>query len=96
MSYKKSEITQFAKECVYAQNQFLNSMCIAENLKRTDIAKEFRNGIDDELLIEIAKRYAKYAKFECTIDLDNSDIQDSQNIINTIVECCEEHKWFGL
>jgi hypothetical protein len=28
------------------------------------------------------------------IDLDNGDVQNLQNILNAIVDCCEENNWF--
>lgn len=92
--YKKSELTAFAKTLAYAHFQYLNTMCIAEEVSVSDIGKKFRCGDNDKLLVEIAKRYAKYVRNECSVDLENGAIQNCQNIINDIVACCEENNWF--
>lgn len=94
MKHKKSDLTSFAKECAYAHHQFLNVACIAEEITKTDIGRELRNGIDNELLLEISRRYAKHVKNNCTIDIDTGETQECQDIINEIIECCEEHNWF--
>ena len=39
-------------------------------------------------------RFAKYAKENIGVDLDSGEIQDIQNILNAIIDCCEENHWF--
>ena len=72
--FTKSELTRFAKDCV---------------IVKSDIAKEIMNGNND-VLLEISKRFSKYAKENMNIDLDNGDVQNTQNILNVILECCDE------
>lgn len=93
MKHKKGEITEFAKKCANAQHQMLNALCQAEEIVHSHIGNDF-NSIDSDLLIEVAKRYAKYAKDECIFDVDTGETQAFQHIIDKIVECCEEHDWF--
>lgn len=94
MDYTKSDLTAFAKQLAYAHHQYLNAMCVAEEISTSDIGKKFKCGADDKLLVEIAKRYAKYVRNECSVDLENAATQDCQNIINDVVVCCEENNWF--
>jgi hypothetical protein len=28
------------------------------------------------------------------VDLDNGEVQNLQNILNAIINCCEENNWF--
>lgn len=94
MKYKKSELTKIAKYLATVHEKFLEIMCISEETTKSEFGEMFRNGIDNELLIELSKRYAKYVKNESYIDLDNGDVQTCQDIINEIVSCCEENNWF--
>ena len=94
MEYKKADLTAFAKQLAFAHHQYLNTMCIAEEIAKSEIGMKFKNRNDDELLVEIAKRYAKYVRNFCDIDIDNGETQDCQSIINDIVACCEENNWF--
>ena len=94
MKYKKSEITIFAKNCAWGANQMLNGICVASDISHSEIGKDFRNKDDEELLIEVSKRFAKYAKDEIGFDVDNGEVQTFQYIIDSIIECCEEKNWF--
>lgn len=62
VKYKKSVLTQFAKDCTYGANQMLNGVCVAEEISKSDIGCTLANTDDEELLFEISKRFAKYAK----------------------------------
>lgn len=44
--------------------------------------------------MELAKRFAKYAKSDAAIDVDNGDVQAAQDLINEIIYCCEDNDWF--
>lgn len=90
---KKSELTRFAKDCSYAHEKAVKYLCISEEIARSKIGKRLLDG-DESILIEISKRFAKYAKEEMNIDLDNGDTQNCQNILNAIIDCCEENNWF--
>lgn len=57
MGYKKSEITDLAKLC--AKNQIINEIMIAEEIAHSDIGREFSRPMDENLLLEIEKKYAK-------------------------------------
>lgn len=94
MKYKKSELTVFAKNCAYGANQMLNGVCMASEITHSEIGNYFRNNNDGELLLEISKRFSRYAKDEMGFDVDNGEVQDFQNIIKSIIDCCEENNWF--
>ena len=94
MEYKKSELTRFAKTCSYGASQMLNGVCVAEGISKSNIGQDLINDDETELLIEISKRFVKYAKDQMGFDADNGDVQNFQNIIEKIIECCEENNWF--
>lgn len=94
MGYKKSELTLFAKQCARGANQMSNGVCMAEEIAHTNLGKEIINFNDDDLLLEVSKRYAKYAKDYADFNVENAGTQDFQKIINKIVSCCEDHDWF--
>lgn len=94
MEYKKSELTLFARRCAWGSNQILNGLCMAQEIVHSSLGEELANFNDDELLLEVSKRYAKYAQDEVVFDMENSETQDFQSIINKIVNCCDEHDWF--
>lgn len=90
---KKSELTAFAKNCAYAHEKAVKLMCISEELVILDIGKELINDNAD-ILLEVSKRFAKYAKETINVDLETGTIQDIQNVLNAIIDCCEENNWF--
>lgn len=60
---------------------------------RTQIGKELIND-NQNVLLEVSKRFAKYAKETINTDLDNGEVQNLQNILNAVINCCEENNWF--
>ncbi len=95
MRYKKSELTEYAKNyCCYASKILTDAMCISEELSKHPISKEIIRNDNEELKLEVAKRFAKYVKDEIEIDLENGNVQDATNIINELLACCEENNWF--
>ena len=68
-------------------------MCISEDIMRNQIGKELIND-NKNILLEVSKRFAKYASENINIDLDIGEIQNVQNILNDIIDCCEENNWF--
>ena len=56
MEYTKADLTSFAKQLAFAHHQYLNLMCIAEELTKSDLGMELRNGGNSKLLEEISKR----------------------------------------
>ena len=68
-------------------------MYISEDIMRTQIGKELIND-NQNVLLEVSKRFAKYAKETINIDLDNGEVQNLQNILNAVINCCEENNWF--
>lgn len=94
MEYRKSVLTQFAKDCCCGTNQMLNAICIAEEISKSDIGRDLANIYDNELLLEVSKRFAKYAKDTASFDADIGEVQTFQKIIELIIECCEENNWF--
>ena len=94
MEYKKSELTKFAKTCSYGASQMLNGVCVAEGISKSNIGQDLIND-DAELLLEVSKRFAKYANDQMSFDVQNGDVQDFQTIIEKIVTCCEDNDWFN-
>ena len=94
MAYKKSELTGFAKDCARGANQISNGVCMAEEISKDGMGRLLTNNQDPELLLEISKRYAKYAKDQADFDVENGNVQDFQKIISNIVGCCNENNWF--
>ena len=92
MKYKKTEITRFAKDCAWGAHQMLNGCCMAGEIKGS-ICRDVLND-DNDLLFEVSKRFAKHAKDTMGFDVENSEVQDFQNLIEKIIECCEENNWF--
>ena len=92
MAYKKSELTRFAKICADGAHCTLNGVCLAEEAKG-EIQRSILNG-NDELLLEVAKRFAKVAKDEIAFNVESGEVQDFQNLIERIIECCDENDWF--
>ena len=68
-------------------------MYISEDIMRTQIGKELIND-NQNVLLEVSKRFAKYAKETINIDLDNGEVQNLQNILNAVINCYEENNWF--
>ena len=93
MKYKKSELTRFAKDCAWGANQMLNGVCMAGEIKG-NICRGILDD-DEELLLEVSKRFAKHAKDTMGFDVENGEVQDFQHLIEKIIECCEENDWFG-
>ena len=58
-----------------------------------EIQRSILNG-NDELLLEVAKRFAKVAKDEMAFNVESGEVQDFQNLIERIIECCDENDWF--
>lgn len=94
MDYKRSQLTHFAKDCAWGLSRMIDSICIAEEIVHSDIGIAFKNELDENVLFEISKRFAKYTNDTTTFDTDVGDVQDFQSIICKIVDCCEENNWF--
>lgn len=92
MKYKKSELTKFAKDCASGANHMLIGICMAGEIKG-NISRSIL--YDDELLLEVSKRFAKYTKDTMRFDVETGEVQDFQRLIDKIIECCEENDWFG-
>lgn len=90
---KKSDLTKFVKDCVYAHEKAVKLECISEDIMRNPIGKELINN-NQSILLEVSKRFVKCAKENMNIDLDNGEVQNLQNILNAIIDCCEENNWF--
>lgn len=84
---KKSDLTKFAKDCVYAHEKAVKLECISEDIMRSQIGKELIND-NQSILLEVSKRFAKYARENMNVDLDNGEAQNLQNILNAIIDCC--------
>ena len=75
---------------MYAHKEAVKLMYISEDIMRTQIGKELIND-NQNVLLEVSKRFAKYAKETINIDLDNGEVQNLQNILNAVINCCEEN-----
>lgn len=49
---------------------------------------------NEELILEISRRYAKYPNDEIVPEVEGASIQDFCRIIKILVDCCDEHDWF--
>lgn len=78
---------------MYAHKEAVKLMYISEDIMRTQIGKELIND-NQNVLLEVSKRFAKYAKETININLDNGEVQNLQNILNAVINCCEENNWF--
>mgnify|MGYP006954365861 CR=1 FL=1 len=78
---------------MYAHKEAVKLMYISEDIMRTQIGKELIND-NQNVLLEVSKRFAKYAKETINIDLDNGEVQNLQNILNAVINCYEENNWF--
>lgn len=68
---KKSDLTKFTKDCVYTHEKAVKLECISEDIMRNQIGKELIND-NQNILLEVLKRFAKYARENINIDLDYS------------------------
>lgn len=95
MGYKKSDITAFAKICAKGQDTFSLANCYAQEIVHSEMGRELVHIGNEELLFEVAKRYAKYAQSESSFDVETGETQEFQDLIDKIVEICEENDWFN-
>lgn len=72
----------------------IDAICMAEEISNSEFSDVFKAGIDEKLLIEISKRFAKYTNDRNVFDTDIEEVQNFQNIICQIIDCCEENNWF--
>lgn len=97
-NYSKSELTYFAKQCEKGEYYMLTGCCFADEITHTEIGRMLSSEsfADDqeELLLEVSKRYAKRCREQSSFNVENAEVQDFQSIIAKIVNCCEEHNWF--
>lgn len=91
---KKSEITSFAKDCAYAHEKAVKFLCMSEQIAHNKIGTLVLDESGREVLVEVSKKFSKYVKEEMGFDLDNGDTQSCQDILNAIIDCCEENDWF--
>lgn len=92
--YKKSELTQYAKRCARASDTLMTGVCYADELSRSEICKEILDKDNEELLLEISKRFAKYANDQNVFHYENQGFQDFHELINAIINCCDENNLF--
>lgn len=93
MEYRKSNLTNYAKVLAKANSYLVNGICMAEENVHSEICERILQG-DEELLIEISKRFAKHTQDENAFYSEAGGLQDFKNVINKIIECCEENDWF--
>ena len=94
MEFKRSQFTQFAKDCSYGLSRMIDAICMAEEISHSEIGNTFKHGMDEKMLIEISKRFAKYTNDKDIFDAEICEVQDFRNIICQIIDCCEENNWF--
>lgn len=93
-AYKKSELTQFAKECARVSDHMFDGICMMEDMTYDDIAQKLIRTNDDELLFEVSKRFAKYVKNRFSFDVETGNFQNFQEMVKKILDCCDENNWF--
>lgn len=94
---KKSELTQFAKDCAWGSRALINGICMSAELVHSDLGRKMANDFvedNEELILEISKRFAKYANDEIAPEIEGGELQDFCRIISRLVDCCNEHDWF--
>ena len=92
--YKKSDLTRYAKELTALHQFAVKILCLSEEIGMMRLSKEIILPENADLQMKVAKRFAKYRKEEMHVDLENRYTQDSINILNLIIEICEENNWF--
>ncbi|MBP3543898.1 MAG: hypothetical protein J6J86_06690 [Lachnospiraceae bacterium] len=90
----KKELTGYAKDCARVSKAIIDVMVMSEEISEMDFSKSIRNDDDKELLLEIAKRFAKYVNDRMPVDLEIGEVQEMCNIINDLFSVCEENNWF--
>lgn len=95
MDYKDSQLTRFAKDCALGLSKMINGILMAEEIAHSNICRDLKSETDENLLMAISKRFAKYTKDTMTFDVDVVEVQDFQSIICQIINCCEDNDWFG-
>ncbi len=102
MKFKKSELTKFAKLAVFTNKTILDAICTSEDLFN-DIGRYICNDYGDDevescnhVIYEVSKRYAKYAKETMLAEpnLNARTLDDAEEILRKIIDCCEENNWF--
>lgn len=95
MKYKKSTLTSFAKDCAKGSSLLSNGIIISGEIANSSLGREVANlDVNDSLLIEISKRFAKHVNSINAFDAECEEVQIFQDIIAKLYECCEEHDWF--
>lgn len=95
VAYKKSELTQYAKQCAKMSDKFMNDYLCSEELSRNEICREIVHDGNEELLLEISKRFAKYADCHDLWVYDCASVEDFYELIKKIINCCEENDLFA-
>lgn len=92
----KGQLTQFAKNCAYGSKALIDGICMSEEVAHTELGMKLRNNFDDnaELILEVAKRFAKVVNDRMVPDTDVGSVQEFCDIIQVLVDCCEENNWF--
>ena len=91
---RKLEITKFAKDCAFAHKSAVMFIGTSQEIANSKIGKLLKEENDD-FLIEVSKRFAKFAKENINFSLEDCAIDDAVAIINNIIDCCEENNWFN-
>lgn len=92
--YKKSELTQYAKQCAEMSDEFMNDCLCAAELSSNEICREIVHVGNEELLLEISKKFAKYAGCHDLWVYDCASVEDFYELIKKIINCCEENGLF--
>jgi len=95
--YRESVLTRYAKECAWGAKRLIDGICMSEEISKTELGRTIAHGWNgsDELIMAVAKRFAKLANDRQAPDVETGEVQEFCDIIQKIVECCEENDWFG-
>jgi len=95
VKFKRSQLTAFAKMCAEGAFQMLNGVCYAGDIIHHEIGRKLATTEDGELLLEVSRRFSRYARDQMGFDVETGEVQDFQSLIQKIVNSCEENDWFG-
>lgn len=94
--YQKLEMTAFAKNRTWVEKIFIDCICMTEEIYHSAIGQELldRLGRDENLLIDISRRFAEQAQDGTGVDVNIYEVQLVQNMMTLIIDCCDKHNWF--
>lgn len=97
LKYTEAQIGNFAKMLSDCSYELTNALCLSEEVSHTEIGRVIANYTGDDksnLIYRISSKFASIVNDRSAPDLEVACVQDACNIIEQVVNCCEEHNWF--